>query len=451
MKLSTRLALVFSALGLGVVSAVAGLSWWLAADAVRSSIDDELLRRAGFVGQFPPRGDRGLVPPEARRAELDEFGSGEYGLQLFDEAGEPVIEPVFDVDPSSLTDANLGADPTMTTVETESHTFRIATVAIDLTDTELDGEAAYLQFFRDVTDEERALSSLAVRLAATSVAAVVAVAAASWFVGRRLAKPLDEVSAAATRLAELDDLPGRIEVDRRDEIGRLARSFNRVLAALEVGREQQRRLVANASHELRTPLTSLRMRTEFLAGTDHIDSDHQKELLQSSVADVEHLSAMVGELVDLASPNQADEAPQRVVLSDLAVEVAHRMELASGRVVAVAGDSTEAVVRPNMVRRAIHNLIDNALKHSEAPAPVTVSVDAGRVEVTDRGSGIAEEDIDYVFERFYRSRETPTMSGTGLGLAIVASVADAHGGRVWAENDPAGGGRVGFSVGVDES
>ncbi len=105
-------------------------------------------------------------------------------------------------------------------------------------------------------------------------------------------------------------------------------------------------------------------------------------------------------------------------------------------------------VRPHMIERAISNLIDNALKYSPAGSPVELTVSGGRLEVRDRGPGIADVDRPLVFDRFYRAVEARTEPGSGLGLAIVRQIVERPGGRVWAENHPGGGAVVGFELPV---
>jgi len=141
-------------------------------------------------------------------------------------------------------------------------------------------------------------------------------------------------------------------------------------------------------------------------------------------------------------------------LPRLVNEVVQTIETRSGRTVdLVAPDGqTDVLVRPRMARRAVSNLVDNAIKYSDPAASVTVRVENGRVEVRDTGEGIPEADLPYVFDRFFRSPTARTRPGNGIGLAIVQRVAEMHGGETWASNgeDPSGA-IVGFSVNQNAS
>ncbi|NDH76725.1 MAG: sensor histidine kinase, partial [Actinobacteria bacterium] len=251
---------------------------------------------------------------------------------------------------------------------------------------------------------------------------------------------------AAEGLTEPGAPSARIEVTRNDEVGQLADTFNRMAAALEIGREQQQRLVADASHELRTPLTSLRMRADFLVSLNDIPDEH-RAIIEGAVVDVERLTALVSDLIDLATDSGTpDEEADFRRLAAIATEVAERTEIAAGIPITVDGDDSAAVVYPGMIRRAVQNLLDNAVKYGPPDGPVRIKVDRHQITVIDDGFGIPPEDLAHVFDRFFRSPKARSRPGNGIGLAIVKQVADVHGGSVWAENDPTGGARVGFSV-----
>ncbi|MGH1491302.1 MAG: sensor histidine kinase [Acidimicrobiales bacterium] len=452
MRLSARLALVFGVLGLITISLVASISWVLAAAEVRASTDELLLRRAetvvqaGVRRQAPePQAETTRPGPESGFEGIFSLANNDSGVQLFTAGGMPIGEHRFEV-PAEVLALAVAGEPQLSTITAGPSTFRYVTVGLDQQAGSSD-DVAYFQFYNDISAEEQALSDLAVRLLVTAGLGLVAVAIASWIVGRWLARPLGHLAEAAGRLSELNDLPDRIELERNDEIGHLAKSFNRMLSALQVGREQQRRLVADAGHELRTPLTALRGRTEFLASAEHLTDEERRTHQRASVDDVGRLSSLVAELLDLAAdPRTAGEEAAEVSLDDIIVEVATRTEVATGRQFIVQTDNTTAVVRPTMIRRALQNLVDNAIKFSSDPHPVTIAAKGGRIEVIDEGIGIAPGDIGHIFDRFFRTDSSRSQPGTGLGLAIVAQVAEAHGGTVWATSEPGVVTRVGFSV-----
>jgi two-component system sensor histidine kinase MprB len=233
-----------------------------------------------------------------------------------------------------------------------------------------------------------------------------------------------------------------------DELSRLAGSFNTMLEALERSMVAQRRLVADASHELRTPLTSLRTNIEVLAGSQRLPKHERERLLASVVTQLEEMTALVADLVDLARDGeapgeQAEEVRLDLIVAD-AVERARRMHPESQ--IDASLEPTLVSGAPARIARAVANLLDNAAKWSPPGAPVQVAVRAGELTVRDHGAGIHPSDLPYVFDRFYRAPSARGRPGSGLGLAIVKQVADSHGGRVSAEQAPGGGALLRLSL-----
>ncbi|MBV8538973.1 MAG: HAMP domain-containing histidine kinase [Pseudonocardiales bacterium] len=280
-------------------------------------------------------------------------------------------------------------------------------------------------------------------------AGVLLAAAAGTAVAQAGLRPVQRLTEATERIARTGELQP-IAISGDDELARLTASFNSMLSALAESQERQRRLVADAGHELRTPLTSLRTNLELLAASDRPDapslSDQDRKEISADVrAQVEELSTLVGDIVELAR----EDAPQVV---HEPVELPEVVERALARAARRApGVHFEVHLAPwsllgdaNALERAVLNLLDNAAKWSPAAATVTVALaPTGRgtatVEVADTGPGIAEADLPYIFERFYRSSDARTLPGSGLGLAIVAQVAARHGGTVQASRRPSGG------------
>lgn len=446
MKLSLRLTLAFTLVGLVVVCSIAASSWLVSSREIRTSIDDALLERSQLVVSLSESGlGTGFrVEPDVRPVQTTATeDNGAVGVlddrTVFGEA--PLVLPARVIDQVVL------GESAFETIRVDDRTFRLLTTPLPGLPPNEGGAAVIgVVFYDDITVEEEAIAALAIRLSLLGAAAVAVVGLASWFAGRWLAGPLASLTTAVEHLTDQDAPVQRIEVDRSDEIGRLADQFNRMLSALEVGQEQQQRLVADASHELRTPLTALRMRAEFLAAVDELNNE-QRSVAEGAVADVEQLSALVADLVDLASQARSpEEKPEEVTLSSLAEVIVERMSLATGRDITLDADESRAVVYPSMIRRAVQNLIDNAVKYSPDPEPVRVIIRAGRIEVIDRGAGIPGEDLEFVFDRFFRSPKARNRPGNGIGLAIVKQVAEAHGGQPFARNGAERGAQIGFSV-----
>jgi two-component system sensor histidine kinase MprB len=216
-----------------------------------------------------------------------------------------------------------------------------------------------------------------------------------------------------------------------------------MLRALEESTRAQRQLVADASHELRTPLTSLRTNIEVLASERTLPPGERERLLNDVVEQLGEMTTLIAELIDLARGDEHATEREEVRLDLLtadAVERARRNRPA----VTFTTDLQESVVHgvPANIERAVANLLDNAAKFSAPGGKVEVRVDDGAVTVRDHGPGIAEEDLPYVFDRFYRAPAARGLPGSGLGLAIVRQVAEAHGGAVVAERAEGGGTRI---------
>jgi two-component system sensor histidine kinase MprB len=264
----------------------------------------------------------------------------------------------------------------------------------------------------------------------------LAVSGAALAPVRRLTQTTEEVT-------ETKDLSRRIQASGRDELSRLADSFNTMLAALEESARAQRQLVSDASHELRTPLTSLRTNIEVLSRDGVLDPKERENLLRDVSEQLIEMSALVAELVELARGDEKAADPEDVRLDLVAAEAIDRTRR-NRPGVTFRPQLEESLVRgvPSTIERAVSNLLDNAAKWSPPGGQIDVIVRNGEVAVRDRGPGIAEEDVPFVFDRFYRAPSARSMPGSGLGLAIVRQVAEAHGGTVCVETPADGGTRM---------
>jgi len=269
---------------------------------------------------------------------------------------------------------------------------------------------------------------------------LVLAAILGYIAARTALRPVATLTGAAERVAETRDLATRIKVDRDDELGSLARSFNTMLDALERSAKAQRRLVADASHELRTPLAALRTNVELMRRADALDPRDRAELLQAILDGLEELTALVSDVVELARDEEPSVLLEDVRLDEIVTRAATRAA-AHWPHVRFDVDVEPAVVHgvPERLARAVANLLDNAGKYSPAGGTVEVRLRAGELTVRDHGPGIAEEDLPYIFDRFYRAPSARSMPGSGLGLAIVRQVVEGHGGTVAAANAPGGG------------
>ena len=305
----------------------------------------------------------------------------------------------------------------------------------------LSSPAANVRITTSLVDVDRNLSRLRWLLVFISIGGAGVAAILGLLVSGRALAPLRRLTETTERIVDTGDLSERTGLRGRDEISRLSVRLDELLASLESSLAAQRQLVADASHELRTPIATLRANVELLADARALGDDERSEVLHDVRDELEAMTTLVGELVELARGEEADVAPAEFRLDEVVrgvVEraarrwptVEFRMELRPCTVVGV----------PQRVERAVSNLLDNAGKWSpEDGAVVEVSVRNGVVEVRDHGPGVDEEDAPLVFNRFYRSAAARALPGAGLGLAIVKQIADAHGGSVNVENAADGG------------
>jgi two-component system, OmpR family, sensor histidine kinase MprB len=233
-----------------------------------------------------------------------------------------------------------------------------------------------------------------------------------------------------------------VPYEGEDELGRLGAHFNRMLGGLDQSLRTQRQLVADASHELRTPLASLRTNIEVLQRSPGLVAPERDRLLKDVISQVEQLTKLIQDLIDLA---RGDQAPQEMEDVRLDWIVAAAVQRASTNWPALRFDTdlTESVVvgQAGRLDRAVSNLLDNAGKWSMPGQVIEVRVTDHEVTVRDHGPGIDHADLPYVFDRFWRAPGARAMPGSGLGLSIVRQVAEVHGGTVAAEL-PVGGGTL---------
>jgi two-component system sensor histidine kinase MprB len=304
-----------------------------------------------------------------------------------------------------------------------------------------------VEIARPLTEVDHSLGrikNLLVLIAGGGIAFAVAL---GFAVSRAAVAPVRRLTAATENVTKTGDLSERIDEGGRDELSRLAGSFNTMLGALEESTRAQRQLVADASHELRTPLTSLRTNIEVLASERALPAGERERLLNDVVEQLGEMTTLIAGLIDLARGEQPAADPEEVRLDLVASEAVERARR-DRPAVSFVTDIEESVINgvPSTIERAVANLLDNAAKWSPPNGEVEVMVRDGAVTVRDHGPGIDEDDLPHVFDRFYRAPSARGMAGSGLGLAIVRQVAVAHGGSVVAERAEGGGTRITLSL-----
>jgi two-component system sensor histidine kinase MprB len=432
---SFRRRLALCCAGAVAIAVVLGsvLAYVIVRGTLRGEVDASLRSQVARVGEGPTVSALGTAaagPPPASSAQLLS-GRPQVFTQTL-ETGTVALPEI--ADPEAAAQVADGKRPPFFADRTVHGVHvRVYTAAV--------GPGNVIQTARSLTEVDSALARLRIALALLAAAGIGLAVLLSRLATRTAVRPVAALTATAEHVASTQDLSQRIEARGEDEVSRLARAFNTMLAALERSRGAQRRLVADASHELRTPLTSLRTNMEVLARGGPPDAADRDRLRDDVIVQLEELTELVGDLVELARDEAPDPPPaEDVRLDRLVAEAIERARRHAPQV------GFEAELEPTLVRgvaarldRAVANLLDNAAKYSPAGAAVEVRLRDGELTVRDHGPGIAEDERELVFERFYRADEARGRPGSGLGLAIVRQVVAGHGGTVSAEAAEGGG------------
>jgi two-component system, OmpR family, sensor histidine kinase MprB len=270
------------------------------------------------------------------------------------------------------------------------------------------------------------------------------------FLARQALHPLEEVTNEIESVALTNDLQYRLAEGDADELGRLRRVFNRLLRSVESSQTLQRQLVLDASHELRTPLTSLRTNAQVLSRASELNPDELRQITDDMVTQVDELAALVSDLGELARGERSEGAPEVLRLDDCVdecVETARTYARIRDITIDVDLETSLVEARHDRLNRAISNLLTNAVKFTPVGGRIMVRSAHATVTVSDSGPGIAAEDRQYVFDRFWRSPSARALPGSGLGLSIVAQVVAEMQGTVSVDRDPhLGGARFTISL-----
>lgn len=280
--------------------------------------------------------------------------------------------------------------------------------------------------------------------------AMAVVGGGSAVLARRFTGPLEQLTAAARRMSE-GKLDQHLEVRSGDEIGRLADQFNLMAKRLNYYTSNLKKFAADVAHEVRTPLTTMSLLTKALKEHE-MEPEQQKEFIEDLDTELERLIALVTDLLELSKleKNQIDLELVKLndFIGDMVLDNQYRFERSGlelqGRII---DQDLYVMAAPMQLRQVLGNLLDNALNYTESAGRVTVTLDLVEDEaiiiVEDTGCGIPEEDISFIFERFFRVDKARSREGggTGLGLAIVSEIITKHSGRVWVESDEGQGSR----------
>jgi two-component system sensor histidine kinase MprB len=443
-----------AALAVAVVVVVAAVAIYLGVRTeLREEVDASLRDRSAEITRvaigapgIPPDGNRGAVPaPSGLPSPPPERFGGPGGVaQLVMPSGRvlrrPGGEERLPVDERTREIAASGSGEYLTDGTVDGTHLRVLTRPF--------ADRGAIQLARPLDEVDRQLDRVLLVLLVVGAAGVALGAALAALVARTALAPIGRFTRRTEELAGDADPSHRIEAGGSDELGRLARSFNSTLDSLERSVEAQRQLVADASHELRTPIASLRANIQTLEHDERLPASEREALRADIVAELDELTALVADIVELARGTKPDLLADDVRLDEIVAGAADRARArADGVAIEVSAEPTVVRGEPERIQRAVSNLVDNALKWSPDDGTVEIDVANGELRVRDHGPGFDEADIPHVFDRFYRAGSARALPGSGLGLAIVRQAAESHGGEAQASNAPGGGALLTVSFG----
>lgn len=464
MTLRARIAAVAGlAVAVAVLAAAAGL-YLAVRSELRKEVDASLAQRArifvtgpfrdgeraGFPRVLPPgdarptpdRGGPGAFPDTVQPVPLGgasgyvQFVSPEGTAHVPGGQGPPASIPVTAVDTAI---ARRGSGRTLTDRNIGGTRLRVLTFGAG-------GRGAVL-IARPLTEVDKELRRILLILAIVGACGIALAAALGALVARAALAPIARFTQRTETLAGDLNPSQRLPAGGKDELGRLAGSFNATLDALEQSVEAQRNLVADASHELRTPIASIRANIQTLADAERLPAEDQASLRADIVGELDELTKLVGDVVELARGGDTTDMSSDVRLEEIVNDAVERARRRSDLRFEMELDPTLVNGDAKRIDRAVSNLLDNALKWSPPGEAVDVDLHEGILTVRDRGPGFEEAELPHVFERFHRADSARKLPGSGLGLAIVRQAAEAHRGYATASNAPGGGALLRVSFG----
>lgn len=452
MSLRRRIAAVASAsVALAVIAAAVGIYLGVRAE-LRGQVERSLQgkaeailagARSGEMGGMPPGGGSQGFPDRMPPAP---FGGATGYVQFVQRDGDTFVPGG---QGSARTIAPTAAD---SRIAASGYGSSLSDRTVDGTDlmvlTRGAGSLGAVMVARPLTEVNRVMGSLLWLLVFVGIGGIALAGGLGLVIARTALTPIARFTRRAETLSGGLDLTQRLDVEGDDELSRLARSFNVTMDALERSVQAQRHLIADAGHELRTPIASLRANIEVLQEAERLSVEDREALRKDVIEELDELTALVGDVVELARGQRRDGPGGDVRLDEVVADALRRSERRAGDV------RFEASLEPAIVRgdasqiaRAVSNLLENARVWSGQGGVVEVGLKDGTLSVRDHGPGFEDEDLPFVFDRFYRASKARGMPGSGLGLAIVRQAAEAHGGRVAAGNAPGGGALLEVSFG----
>jgi len=430
------IALVITAIVMPVVL------YWFFKWAANDLHDQAMREQARLVSHYlvlRPDGSWALDLPPALE-DIYSQAVGRYAYAVIDDTGRVLFSslkdrsPIFSADPRSSDVAYL-----------ETRRGNAAVSGVSLVK-EMDGRSVWVQVGEDLAHRDVIIDDIVAdffkRVGWITLPMLLFLLAIDIVIFRRALRPLLNASEMAKKIN-----PNRTDVrlppeEIPKEILSLEQAVNQALDRLEAGFRMQREFTADAAHELRTPLTILRSRVDTLADRGVSKALHQ---------DIEGMARIISQLLDIAelesfSIDPHEKADLRTICAEVA-EFAAPLALAKGKNIALSGSDASVWVNgnPEMLSRAIRNLVENAINYAPPATTVEIVVEgSGMVRVLDEGPGIKEEERALIFQRFWR-RDRRRTGNAGLGLSIVQRIADTHAATISVENRPTGGANFSLS------
>jgi len=450
-----KVAIVTAALTFVILCLFAAVIGAVAEQRIRAAFDDDLRASAsGLAQRLEPRREPGRI--QFRREPLVGAAAGEAEVRVVTRTGDVFphgLAPLGAPAPSGVSDFADLRVASHELVLTGNDPFGAFGSPLDEDPSELVG---WVQFAKPRASVNRTVNRVRLFLAFGVLGGTLLAFLGGFVVAKRAMRPIAGLTRAAREVARTRDpdvtLP---KPQANDEVSDLAHTFEDMLNELSAARQEtesalsrQRAFVADASHELRTPLTSILANLELLEAEL---AGEQREMAESALRSSRRMRRLVADLLLLARADTGRATPHRPVDLVAVAREAGAEASALSNEHPLALDLPEEPVHVQGVGDDLHrlaaNLVENALLHTPAGTPVTVSVrrdgDSAVLEVADRGPGVPRELRGRVFERFARGADdTAPRGGSGLGLAIVRAVADAHGGRVELLDADGGGARL---------
>jgi heavy metal sensor kinase len=415
-------------------------------ESLYANLDDSLETRMELVAGLVV--DGGGLEVEGAELPADPV-EGEEFTRVYDETGEVIADTSAEQAPvhidSDAVDAALDGEQCFRGEDVGDVSLRVIVSPI-----RADGEVIGALELGIEDEVGETLNTYLLIVAIAYPLALLVAAAGGVFLAGRALSPIDRVTNVARKISA-EDLSQRLDMDLPDdEVGRLARTFDDMIARLDDAFQRQRQFTSDASHELRTPLTSIKGQTEVALQRERT-GDEYREVLRLVNAEVDRMGRLVGSLLTLARadsrqlPVERDTLEPGVVVRDAVDQV---RDAAAARDMSIAlddGGEVTVTADHDLILQMLLNLLDNAVKYGDEGGQITVGWrtvgDDAELTVSDNGPGISPEDLPHVFDRFYRADKARSRAsgGVGLGLSICRWIAEAHGGTIVATSAPGQG------------